>query len=801
MKRSVSALAALLAALPLTLNAQTISVPQKMNFQGRVANSSGNPLSDGTYNFDLSLYNAASGGSLLWTKTVTNVAVKNGVFALVIDVSSGFQGSATLASVFNGNLVYLEMRVNGGTALTPRTPLYSNAYAFAANAAQSANVALSVANGGVSLSSIASGVLNFANFAGTITSSQIAAGSLTADKFAAGILGGQGWLLGGNSGTTNDSFLGTLDAQPLQFKVGGRRVMRYSIGDDIENGNGTRWVNILGGSEANSIADGVQGATISGGGYKGEGFVSSYPNSISSNAGTIGGGIGNTIFANNSVNSTISGGSYNEITGIGGAVGGGLINSITSGNYSTIGGGNSNTISGGLGTISGGLSNTVGESYGTVPGGLFNTAAGISSFAAGCFATAAHSGSFVWSDNHIIEFASTDDNQFLIRAAGGVGINTNDPDGYALNVSGTAKVSGNVTAASASLSGNFSAAVATVTGLKLTTGAGANKVLTSDANGTGTWQSLPNFLLSGATAGGDLTGTYPNPTIANGKVTSSAILDGTIAAADLADSAVSSIKLADGAVGTTKLADGTVNTVKLADNAVSSAKLSSDAASLARVSGGRMSIASGNVGIATTTPANALDVNGAISVSRGIQQGTGTVATADLGLYSLLAGTWLRLVTNGGPIQFYTNTTGANTGMGNPDFTIFTTGNATLRGTLTQNSDIRFKRDIATLDNALDNILGLRGVSYFWNEKTRGDGRQIGFIAQELEKVLPELVTTDSSGVKSVAYANMVPVAVEAIKAQQHQIATLKAKNAALEAKLDAVLKRLEAVEAQAARR
>jgi hypothetical protein len=103
-------------------------------------------------------------------------------------------------------------------------------------------------------------------------------------------------------------------------------------------------------------------------------------------------------------------------------------------------------------------------------------------------------------------------------------------------------------------------------------------------------------------------------------------------------------------------------------------------------------------------------------------------------------------------------------------------------------------------------VLRLRGVSYHWKPEFKGDARpQIGFIAQEVEAVLPELVNTDEQGFKSVAYANAVPVLVEAIKEQQRQLdalktvqaenAELKAKSAALETQLHAILTRLEQLE------
>ncbi len=89
--------------------------------------------------------------------------------------------------------------------------------------------------------------------------------------------------------------------------------------------------------------------------------------------------------------------------------------------------------------------------------------------------------------------------------------------------------------------------------------------------------------------------------------------------------------------------------------------------------------------------------------------------------------------------------------------------------TITQGSDIRWKEDIHTLSQSLDKLLRLRGVSFMWNRKNYPDkrfseGRQIGLIAQEVEKVFPELVQTDPNGFKSVAYGNVVSVLIEALK-------------------------------------
>lgn len=98
-------------------------------------------------------------------------------------------------------------------------------------------------------------------------------------------------------------------------------------------------------------------------------------------------------------------------------------------------------------------------------------------------------------------------------------------------------------------------------------------------------------------------------------------------------------------------------------------------------------------------------------------------------------------------------------------------------------SDARLKTDIFSMTNALATIQNLRGVTFRWNQSMITDrtvpaGRQLGFIAQETQKVLPEVVTTDEHGYLAVQYSNVVPVLVEAIKEQQIQ---LDAKDAAIE--------------------
>jgi hypothetical protein len=79
------------------------------------------------------------------------------------------------------------------------------------------------------------------------------------------------------------------------------------------------------------------------------------------------------------------------------------------------------------GTVGGGWHNQASGNSATVAGGNYNTAAGQCSFAAGKQAKANHQGTFVWGDSQVADFASTAANQFLIRAQGGVAVNTNTP--------------------------------------------------------------------------------------------------------------------------------------------------------------------------------------------------------------------------------------------------------------------------------------------------------------------------------------------------------------------------------------
>ncbi len=191
------------------------------------------------------------------------------------------------------------------------------------------------------------------------------------------------------------------------------------------------------GAVASGIYDSANGyrATVSGGEL----------NRADTNYATIGGGYGNyasgewaTVsggFQDTASGSraTIGGGQWNVASNSWSTVGGGGANYAT-GQFATVGGGNRNIASGLAASAGGGDFDTVSGDYATVPGGKGNKASGNYSLGAGRRAKALHIGAFVWSDSSNSDFASTAQDQFLIRASGGVGIGINAP-GAPLHVS------------------------------------------------------------------------------------------------------------------------------------------------------------------------------------------------------------------------------------------------------------------------------------------------------------------------------------------------------------------------------
>jgi len=145
-------------------------------------------------------------------------------------------------------------------------------------------------------------------------------------------------------------------------------------------------------------------------------------------------------------------------------------------------------------------------------------------------------------------------------------------------------------------------------------------------------------------------------------------------------------------------------------------------------------------------------------------------------------------------------------------------GNVNITGTLyvngtTYSSDKRLKKNIKPLESSLTKVMNLQGVTYNWKSETElsdikkssdpnikensskfnfPTGTQIGVIAQDVEKIFPELVNTDGDGLKSVDYVKFTPILIEAIKEQQKKIEQLEEKVK----EVDALKAELEAIKA-----
>ena len=197
----------------------------------------------------------------------------------------------------------------------------------------------------------------------------------------------------------------------------------------------------------------------------------------------------------------------------------------------------------------------------------------------------------------------------------------------------------------------------------------------------------------------------------------------------------------------------------------------------------------GNVGIglmAGTDPENKLDVAGSVAIGSGYA-GTKTAAPANglivegnvgIGTSAPQAklhvdGSWFLLTGGGNALRFTASNPGPEIGSSTGEMGFWHTSsgwNMLKARSFYPMSDARLKKEVSTINNALEKVQTLRGVSFKWKDNNKAD---IGVIAQEIEPVIPELVSTDKEGYKSVSYDGLTAVLVEAVK-------ELKAQNEAL---------------------
>jgi hypothetical protein len=239
---------------------------------------------------------------------------------------------------------------------------------------------------------------------------------------------------------------------------------------------------------------------------------------------------------------------------------------------------------------------------------------------------------------------------------------------------------------------------------------------------------------------------------------------------------------------------------------------------------------SGNVGIGTVTPGKTLDVNGDIvlgssSGNKQIYTWTSTDSNWRIGM-SASPGFTRSLATS--HVEYLTCASGGGQGFAIGDnvsglsaFEVTGSGsgyNAFFRGSVgiginpsaykfqvyidasneghvdstgawARSSDIRVKKNVSDLQDGLSKIMKLRAIRYDSKTdlKAKGPGKHLGFIGQEMEKVIPELVSTDNRGYKSIAYGDLTIVLTKAVQEQQKEIEEQAQANASMRKELDEI--------------
>src|SRR6056297_127172 len=363
--------------------AGSVHAQTTITYQGQLQQAGG-PFT-GLADLEFTLYDALTGGSVVsGPVSVADVPVEDGLFQVELDFGAG---------AFTEQLHYLQVHVDG-TALTPRQAVRPSPMAL------------------------------------------FALGGNEGPQGPEGAEGPQGpqGAEGPQGPEGAAPFTRDVDTGDIEYRFNDQ-IFRFE--PDASSNPGPRIT--LG--HANNLASGI-GATVSGGGSIFD------PNLADGSYSTIGGGSSNT--ASDSF-STVGGGEENTASDNFSSVGGGLGNTA-SGPLSTVAGGWGNTASHSSSTVAGGRDNTASSFYSTVAGGRANCAGGRYSWAGGrgakvrpgsssgspgggCEGVSLGSengdeGTFVWSDARALSnpFVSTGSEQFLVRARGGFGINTNAPD-------------------------------------------------------------------------------------------------------------------------------------------------------------------------------------------------------------------------------------------------------------------------------------------------------------------------------------------------------------------------------------
>ncbi len=378
-------------------------VPRLLSYQGFLTDDLGNPITNSSLSMSFAIFDAISGGNQKWSESQI-VSVTKGVFSVLLGSINEIPDSVFA----KGTDRWLELTVDV-QALSPRTRITTVGYAYQSTYADTAEYARSSGGGG------GSGFWAKTNYHLVPTE----------------VLG---------LTMRNNAVFGSYDSTHMNF---GTACTTGTSGSDY------RYCTVSGGFRNRAI---LEGSTVSGGmdnvssgNYSA--VAGGETNVASGGRSAVGGGGSNQALMSYAI---VAGGQNNTASGLSSTVGGGYFNQASN-DYTVIAGGSSNIASMYASTVCGGEMNLASADYAfagagfgdtasgycaTVSGGTANKASGRFASAGGRRAKANHAGSFVWADSTNADFASTGGNQFLIRASGGVGVNTNSPTAR-LDVIGT----------------------------------------------------------------------------------------------------------------------------------------------------------------------------------------------------------------------------------------------------------------------------------------------------------------------------------------------------------------------------
>lgn len=175
---------------------------------------------------------------------------------------------------------------------------------------------------------------------------------------------------------------------------------------------------------------------------------------------------------------------------------------------------------------------------------------------------------------------------------------------------------------------------------------------------------------------------------------------------------------------------------------------------------------------------NNINVTGIATIS-AINISTSGMTDGDLGSDGGVDGIFEIYNTSNSGITVFNN---KNSGGTYNDILTLTNSNATVDGELRVTGDIiafytsdeRLKDDIRKIDDPLSKVLSISGNTYSWNQKSGKEGTDVGVIAQEVQKILPEAVTERENGYLAVRYEKLIPLLVEAIKELSQKVDNLE---------------------------